>query len=159
MRNVRKVIGAVVLVAAVGSAVATASAGTAAGLVIVQSAYSVDETANRLQSALQAGGLMVVARVDHAANAQRVGKALRPTQLLIFGNPQVGTELLQAVQTVGIDLPQKLLVWEDEAGQVHVAYNDPGYLAQRHGIVGEDQTLTMIAGALNRLVTGATTRS
>jgi len=158
VRNVWMVLAMIALVGVIGSTVATARAGTVSGLVIVQSAYSVDETANRLQGALQAGGLMVVARVDHAANAQRVGKVLRPTQLLIFGNPQAGTELLQAVQTVGIDLPQKLLVWEDEAGQVHVAYNDPGYLAQRHGIVGEDQTLMMIGNALSRLVMGATTR-
>jgi uncharacterized protein (DUF302 family) len=78
-------------------------------------------------------GLSVFARIDHAAGAAKVGKTLRPTELLIFGNPQGGTPLMECAQTAGIDLPLKALVWQDEAGKVMVGYNDPEYLAKRHG--------------------------
>lgn len=148
-------VGLLLIVTVGGVALAQTTAG--AGLVTVNSVYGVDETADRLERTLQERGLIVVARVDHAANARRVGKELRPTQLLIFGNPQLGTELIQSRQTAGIDLPQKLLVWEDEGGQAHVTYNDPQYLAQRHGIEGEDQVLTMTSNALNGLASSVTT--
>jgi uncharacterized protein (DUF302 family) len=75
----------------------------------------------------------VFLRVDHAAGAQKVGKSLRPTELLVFGNPQGGTPLMECAQTVGIDLPLKALAWQDAAGQVWLSYNDPQYLAERHG--------------------------
>jgi uncharacterized protein (DUF302 family) len=77
--------------------------------------------------------LIVFARIDHAAGAAKVGKALRPTELLIFGNPQGGTPFMECAQSVGIDLPLKVLVWEDATAQVRLGYNDPAYLAQRHG--------------------------
>ena len=127
-----------------------------AGLVTIQSAYGLTETLARLEQAIQGGGSMVVARVDHAANARRVGKALRPTTLLIFGNPNLGTELMQTNQTAGIDLPQKLLVWQDAAGQVYVTYNAPQFIAARHGITDRDPAVQMIATALARLVATAT---
>ncbi|HSW26037.1 MAG TPA: DUF302 domain-containing protein, partial [Burkholderiaceae bacterium] len=78
-------------------------------------------------------GLTVFARIDHAAGATKVGKSLRPTELLIFGNPQGGTPLMECAQSAGIDLPLKALVWQDEAAQVWLGYNDPAFLAQRHG--------------------------
>lgn len=103
------------------------------GLVAVKSRHSAPETMNRLEAAVKQRGLNVFARIDHAGGAAKVGKTLRPTELLIFGNPQGGTPLMECAQTAGIDLPLKALVWQDESAQVWLGYNDPGYLAQRHG--------------------------
>ena len=100
--------------------------------------------------------LSVIASVDHAANAQSVGLDLRPTKLLVFGNPMLGTQLMQDVQTTGIDLPQKFLVYEDVDGKVFVVYNDPYYIAARHGIEGQDEVLQKISGALDDLAATAT---
>ena len=111
----------------------TLHAHAADGLVAVKSAYSTAETGGRLVAALQARGLKLFARIDHAAGAATIGKTLRPTEVFIFGNPQGGTPLMECAQTAGIDLPLKALVWEDAAGQVWLGYNDPAYLAQRHG--------------------------
>ena len=111
-----------------------ASAATAAeGLVSVKSPYGVKETLDRFESAAKAKGLNVFLRLDHAAGAQKIGKTLRPTELLIFGNPQGGTPLMECAQSAGIDLPLKALAWQDANGQVWLAYNDPRYLATRHG--------------------------
>jgi uncharacterized protein (DUF302 family) len=104
------------------------------GLLLVKSPHSAHDTMNRLEAAVKERGLTVFARIDHAAGAQKVGKTLRPTELLIFGNPQGGTPLMECAQTAGIDLPLKALVWQDEAAQVWVGYNDPAFLAQRHGV-------------------------
>lgn len=108
----------------------------AEGLVALKSPYSVKETMNRLEEVVKLRGLNVFARVDHAAGAAKVGKTLRPTEVLIFGNPQGGTPFMECEQTAGIDLPLKALVWEDAAAQVWLGYNDPAYLAQRHGVPG-----------------------
>ena len=105
----------------------------AEGMVTRRSAHSVDETMNRLEQAVRARDLVVIARVDHAGAAQKAGLSLRATQLLIFGHPRSGTPLMERAQTVGIDLPLKALVWQDEQGQVWLGYNDPAYLAARHG--------------------------
>jgi uncharacterized protein (DUF302 family) len=114
---------------------ATCSVAAAAdGLVEVKSAHSAKETMNRLEDLVKQRGLNVFARIDHAAGAAKVGKSLRPTELLIFGNPKGGTPFMECAQTAGIDLPLKALVWEDDAQQVWLGYNDPAYLAQRHGI-------------------------
>lgn len=88
---------------------------------------------NRLEEVVKQRGLTVFARIDHAAGAAKVGKTLRATELLIFGNPQGGTPLMQCAQTAGIDLPLKALVWEDASSQVWLGYNDPAFLAKRHG--------------------------
>lgn len=113
---------------------ATASTASAAdGLIEVKSPRSVKETMNRLEEIVKQRGLIVFARIDHAAGAAKVEKSLRPTELLIFGNPQGGTPLMECAQTAGIDLPLKALVWEDATKQVWLGYNDPAYLAQRHG--------------------------
>jgi uncharacterized protein (DUF302 family) len=103
------------------------------GLVALKSAHGAKETMDRLESAVKQKGLNVFARIDHAAAAAKVGKKLRATELLIFGNPQGGTPFMECAQTVGIDLPLKALVWQDESGQVWLGYNDPAYLAARHG--------------------------
>ena len=104
------------------------------GLVSVQSRASARETLDRLLAALAARKLTVFARVDHAAGAAAVGLPLRPTELVVFGNPQGGTALMQDRQTAGIDLPLKALVWEDAEGKVWLGYNDPAWTAQRHGL-------------------------
>lgn len=104
------------------------------GMVALKSPHNVKDTMSRLEEAVKQRGLNVFARVDHAAGAAEVGKTLRPTEVLIFGNPQGGTPFMECEQTVGIDLPLKALVWEDAGAQVWVGYNDPGYLAQRHGV-------------------------
>ncbi len=103
------------------------------GLVSVKSPHSAQETMNRLEATVKERGLNVFARIDHAAGAMKVGKTLRPTELLIFGNPQGGTPLMECAQTAGIDLPLKALVWQDASAQVWLGYNDPAFLAQRHG--------------------------
>jgi uncharacterized protein (DUF302 family) len=108
-------------------------ASAADGLVAVKSSYSAKETMDRLEKVVKERGLNVFARIDHAAGASRVGKTLRATEVLIFGNPQGGTPLMECAQSAGIDLPLKALVWEDASAQVWIGYNDPAYLAQRHG--------------------------
>lgn len=109
------------------------TASAADGLIAIKSTRSAKDTMTRLEEVVKAKGLNVFARIDHAAGAAKVGKTLRPTELLIFGNPQGGTPLMECEQTAGIDLPLKALVWEDSAGQVWLGYNDPAYIAQRHG--------------------------
>lgn len=94
---------------------------------------------------------MLIAAVDHAENAASVGEELRPTTLLIFGNPEAGTPLMQENQTTGIDLPQKLLVWCDEEGGTNVTYNDPEYLAARHELEENDEIIEMVGEALAML--------
>lgn len=122
---------AIVVLALLFSASHVSSA--ADGLVAVNSPHSVKETIDRFEGAVKARGLNVFLRVDHAAGARKIGKSLRPTELLVFGNPQGGTPLMECAQSAGIDLPLKALAWQDAAGQVWLGYNDPQYLADRHG--------------------------
>jgi uncharacterized protein (DUF302 family) len=126
------------------------------GFVNVMSNHSVKETADRLQAVIKQKGMTVFTRIDHAAGAQRVGKILRPTELIIFGNPKVGAPLMQCSQTVGLDLPQKALIWEDEAGRVWFSYNDPKYLAKRHGLTKCGEILKKIENALKNFAIAAT---
>lgn len=103
------------------------------GLVSVKSPHSQSDTVNRLEAEVRQRNLIVTARIDHAAAAQRIGQTLRPNEVVIFGNPQAGTPLMQCAPTVGIDLPIKALVWTDGTGQVWLGYNDPAWLVHRHG--------------------------
>ena len=103
------------------------------GLVAVESPHSPKDTMDRLEALLKREGLTIFARIDHAAGAARIGQVLRPTEVLIFGSPRDGTPFMRCAQTVGIDLPLKTLVWQSESGQVWLGYNDPSFLAQRHG--------------------------
>lgn len=103
-------------------------------LITHECARSVRDTAERLVSLIEANGLKVFARIDHAANAATVEMELRPTELLIFGNPRGGTPLMQERQSAGLDLPFKALVWEDENSRVWLTYGDPSGLATRHGL-------------------------
>ena len=117
----------------VGVLLAVAYAWGVDGLVAIKSPHSPKDTTDRLEALLKQKGLTIFARIDHAVGAARVGQVLRPTEVLIFGNPQGGTPFMQCAQTVGIDLPLKALVWQDASGQVWLGYNDPSFLAQRHG--------------------------
>ena len=126
------------------------------GLVSVKSTHSVKDTADKLEKALAAKGMTVFIRIDHAAGAKKVGLALPPTELVIFGNPKVGTPLMQCSRSVAIDLPQKALIWEDDQGQVWLTYNDPAYLARRHAITGCDAVLEKVGGALRNFAAAAT---
>ena len=129
--------------------------GPAHGVKAVRSPFNVKTTIDRFEAAAKARGLNVVARVDHAAGAQRIGKTLRPTELLIFGNPQGGTPLMECAQSVGIDLPLKVLAWQDAGGTVWVAYNEPRYLMHRHR-AGECQpALDNVTRALEALTAEA----
>lgn len=121
------------------------------GMVVVASDYGVDETISRLEQRIEEGPAMVVTTVNHAQAAEEAGLELRPTTLLVFGNPQAGTGLIQSSRTMGIDLPQKFLAWEDESGQTWLAYNDIFYLAERHGITGMDEQLRTISSTLRNL--------
>ena len=126
------------------------------GLVNVKSTHSVKDTADRLVKALEAKGMTVFIRIDHAAGAKKAGLSLPPTELVIFGNPKVGTPLMQCSRSVAIDLPQKALIWEDDQGQVWLAYNDPAYLATRHAITGCEAVLKKVDGALKNFAAAAT---
>ena len=121
------------LVSAVTLAGCASVADTGNGMVAVKSPYSAADTASRLEAQVKQRNLAVVARVDHAAAAQRVNMTLRPTEVLIFGNPQAGTPLMLCAQGVGIDLPMKVLVWVDAQQQTWLAYNDPVWIVRRHG--------------------------
>lgn len=130
----------------------------ATGLVSVPSNADAATTFARLRAAVQANpALKIVAELDHAANAARVGMELPPTRLLIFGNPALGTPLMRAAQTTAIDLPQKMLVYTDASGRTFVVYNDPAFLARRHGAKGVDDSVGKIGTALGRLAAAAGT--
>ena len=125
------------------------------GLIMKPSAHGVIETVDRLEQILSDKGINVMARIDHAENARKVGRELAPSELLVFGNPELGTPLMQSAPTIGIDLPMKALVFEDEQGEVWLTYNDPGWLATRHGVGGEDELLDKMSGALDQITDGA----
>ena len=133
----------------------TGAGGAGEGLVVVPGEETVEATVSRIRQAIEAGGAKILAVVDHAAAAAEVGLDLHPTTLVIFGNPAAGTPLMQAAPTVAIDLPLKILVWQDDRGTVQVGYNDPSDLADRHGIAGQDERLASLAVMLRKLATGA----
>ena len=126
-------------------------------LVPLHSRFDPTETTNRLETELKARGLTIFARVDHAAGAVSVGMALRPTELIIFGNARGGTPLMEAAQTIGIDLPLKVLVWQDGAGDTWLSYNDPGWLAKRHGVGEPAPAIHAMTTMLNTIATAAAT--
>jgi uncharacterized protein (DUF302 family) len=122
-------------------------------LVTLESPHSAAVTADRLEAAAQAAGATVFARIDHAGGAASIGATLEPTILVIFGNPKIGTPVLQADRRAGLDLPIRVLIWE-EGGATKLAYLDGAGLGARHGIEGADEALQAISGALQKL-TGA----
>jgi len=127
------------------------------GLTSIASRFGPNETMNRLEAEVKARGMTVFARIDHAAGAVEAGLSLRPTEVLIFGNAKTGTPLMQAVQTIAIDLPLKALVWQDASGDTWLSYNDPAWLAQRHRL-GHDAEAVIggMAVALGAIARSAT---
>ncbi|MEA3230792.1 MAG: DUF302 domain-containing protein [Thermodesulfobacteriota bacterium] len=118
------------------------------GMIDVQSAFNVSETADRLESILSEKGMTIFKRIKHSEGAGKVGIELRETELIIFGNPKVGSPLMKCQQSVAIDLPQKALIWKDGEGKVWITYNNPRYLAQRHNITGCEEVILKIEKAL-----------
>jgi uncharacterized protein (DUF302 family) len=130
----------------------------ARGLTTIRSSYGPEETMNRFEAEVRARGMSAFAHIDHAAGATAAGLSLRPTELLIFGTARGGTPLMELVQTIGIDLPLKALVWQDALGITWLSYNDPSWLAKRHGLdpaVGA--TCSDLTAALNQIARSATT--
>src|SRR5262250_597659 len=137
-----------------------AHAMAADGLTTIPSSYGPKQTMDRLEAEIKAKGLTVFARIDHAAGAAEAGLPLRPTEVLIFGNAKGGTPLMQAAQTIGIDLPLKVLVWQDAAGKTWLSYYDPDWIAKRHGAGGHevDATVGALTGVLSSFARAATSR-
>lgn len=126
------------------------------GLVQKPSAHSTDQTVKRFKGILEKKGIRVFAHVNHRENAQAVNLELNNIQVLIFGNPLLGTPLMQANSTIGIDLPMKVLVWEDANGKVWLAYNEPSYMVARHGIANRQAIVNKMAKALKKMTNAAT---
>ncbi|MCP4875073.1 MAG: DUF302 domain-containing protein [Gammaproteobacteria bacterium] len=126
------------------------------GMISVKSAHPVAQTADRLENILNSKGMTVFTRINHAAGAAKVGKELAPTELVIFGNPKVGTPLMQCSHSIAIDLPQKALIWQDQSGQVWLSYNDPQFLALRHNTQGCDAVLKKVGMVLGNFAKKAT---
>jgi uncharacterized protein (DUF302 family) len=126
------------------------------GLLSLRSRFGPKETMGRLEAEIRAHGMTVFARIDHAAGAAEAGIKLRPTELIIFGNARGGTPLMQSVQTVGIDLPLKALVWEDASGTTWLSYNEPSWIAQRHGVANAEPVVGKMSAALSAMSRKAT---
>jgi uncharacterized protein (DUF302 family) len=126
------------------------------GLTSIPSRFEPSETMDRLEAEIRAQGLKVFARIDHAAGASEAGLELRPTQVIIFGNARGGTPLMQSAQTVGIDLPLKALIWKDASGTTWLSYNEPSWIAQRHGVINADPVVSKISAALSAMSRKAT---
>jgi len=145
-----------ILTAALAVILISSAAFADSGLIVKTSAHDVATTLDRLEAVMKKKGITIFARIDHAAGAQKIGATLAPTQLLIFGNPKLGTPMMQSNQVIGIDLPLKVLAWQGADGKVRVAYNDPAYLAKRHEIADRDAVVKKMSGALNKLTDVAT---
>jgi uncharacterized protein (DUF302 family) len=129
----------------------------AEGLITLRSSVGPEETMNRFEAEVRTRGMTVFAHIDHAVGAAAAGLALRPTDLLIFGAAKGGTPLMQAAQTIGIDLPLKALVWQDEAGATFLSYNDPAFLTHRHGLGDSARPVVeAMSGALKAIAAKAT---
>lgn len=134
-----------------------AAAAGAEALTVKPSPHDVAKTVDRLEAAVKSRGAVVVAKVDHAAAAQANGLSLRPTVLVLFGNPKLGTPLMQSQQTAGLDLPLRVLIWQDAGGATQVGYTPAAAVAARHGITDRNDAVERIAGALAAIVNEATT--
>ena len=139
-----------------GYLILTMTINTANASVNIKSSHDVKTTADKLETILKEKGMTVFARVDHAAGAKKVDKELRPTELVIFGNPNVGTLLMQCQQTVGLDLPLKALIWQDESGQVWFSYDEPSLIKDKHAVKGCDPVFEKVTGALSKFAAAAT---
>jgi uncharacterized protein (DUF302 family) len=129
------------------------------GLTSIRSNFGPKETMDLLEAEIRALGMKVFARIDHAAGAAEAGLELRPTELIIFGNARGGTPLMQSVQTVGIDLPLKALVWEDASGTTWLSYSEPSWIAHRHGVANAEPVVSKMSAALSAISRKATGNS
>lgn len=130
-------------------------ANAADGVISIQSKHSVKDTADKFAAIVESKGLSLFTRIDHQKNAAGVDLVLTDTEVLIFGNPKVGTPLMQCAPTMAIDLPQKVLVWKDANNTVWLSYNDPEYLKQRHDIQGCDEVVKKVSNVLSALTAAA----
>jgi uncharacterized protein (DUF302 family) len=129
----------------------------APGLTTIRSSFGPEETMNRFEAVVRARGMIAFAHIDHAAGAAAAGLSLRPTELLIFGNARGGTPLMELVQTIGIDLPLKALVWQDASGITWLSYIDPNWLAMRHGLDSHvEANVSDLTTVLNQMARSAT---
>jgi len=127
------------------------------GIITKVSNQNLDTTYQKLKEAIENNpNLKLIAELDHQGNAAKVGLKLNPTRIIMFGNPNLGTPLMLDAQTVGLDLPQKVLIYQNDQGIVNVSYNDPSYLKERHGITDAQEVLQKISGALDKLTNIAT---
>ncbi|MCG6201042.1 DUF302 domain-containing protein [Psychromonas antarctica] len=129
----------------------------AEGVVDIQSAFTVKETTDRMVDILNKKGMTIFARIKHSESAAKVGIKIRNTELIIFGNPKVGSPLMACEQSVAIDLPQKALIWEDANDHVWISYNDPRYLEKKHNITGCEGAIVKIENALSKMTKAAAT--
>src|ERR1700681_3079617 len=129
------------------------------GLTSIRSRFGTKETMDRLEAEIRAQGMRVFARIDHAAGAAEAGLELRPTELIIFGNVRGGTPLMQSVQTAGIDLPLKALVWEDASDTTWLSYNEPSWIARRHGVANAEPVVSKMSAALSAMSRKATEKA
>ncbi len=129
------------------------------GLIVKSSAYSVAETLDRFEMIIKKKGITVFARINHAQGAEKVGLVMAPTEVIIFGNPKLGSPLMLSERTAAIDLPLKAIVWQDKEGKVWLAYNSPDYIAGRHGIKDKQKVIKKMTGALNKFSNYATKKS
>ncbi|MFO7938730.1 MAG: DUF302 domain-containing protein [Bacteroidales bacterium] len=134
------------------------SCSTSEGMIDVKSSFGVKETGDRLESALKEKGMTLFNRVQHSKAAKEIGIELRDTELLIFGNPKVGSPLMKCQQRAAIDLPQKALIWEDSDGNTWISYNDPRHLKKRHDLSNCEEVITKIEKALAGIVKAAATK-
>lgn len=130
---------------------------SAEGVINVKSSFGVKETGDRLESILKEKGMTIFNRINHSKAAKETGIELRETELIIFGNPKVGSPLMKCQQSVAIDLPQKALIWKDSEGNTWISYNDPGYLKKRHDLSKCEEVLSKIEEALAVIVKAAAT--
>jgi uncharacterized protein (DUF302 family) len=140
----------------ISSSYAYASSDESSGVVNIKSNHTVEQTITKLETELKNKGMTIFKRVSHSEGAASVGLKLRPTEILIFGNPKIGTQLMQCEQLAGLDLPLKALAYEDSEGQVWLAYNKPDYLAKRYNIKGCTGVLTQMTNALLNFSKAAT---
>ena len=135
------------------------NASAADGMLNVESQFSVEDTANRLETILNEKGMTIFNRIRHSEAAAKVGIQLRDTQLVLFGNPKAGSPLMKCQQSMAIDLPQKALIWKDENDKVWISHNDLRFMQKRHDIQGCEKVIAKVSGILAKVTTAAATKS
>jgi uncharacterized protein (DUF302 family) len=151
----RKFFTALFALAALVSVLLPLSAGAADGVIVVTSANDVKTTMDKLEKILTSKGITVFARINHAHGAKSIGQSLPPMELLVFGNPKLGTPLMQKNQQMGLDLPLKALVYEAEDGKTYIAYTDPAFLSKRYGVTEPAKVFETMTGALKNFTSAA----